>query len=95
MVSGVKIPLEKTENGFEYAYLYPGLNKVIQSAGRLIRSAQDKGIVVLVGERFAEEQVNELLPDYWFQNPGDVVVTEKYEKDIKNFWETTILPLQR
>jgi DNA excision repair protein ERCC-2 len=79
---------KKTENGFEYAYLYPGLNKVIQSAGRLIRSAQDKGIVVLVGERFAEEQVNELLPDYWFQNPGDVVVTEKYEKEIKNFWES-------
>jgi DNA excision repair protein ERCC-2 len=78
---------KKTENGFEYAYLYPGLNKVIQSAGRLIRSAQDKGIVVLVGERFAEEQVNELLPDYWFQNPGDVLVTEKYEKVIQLFWK--------
>jgi len=78
---------KKTENGFEYAYLYPGLNKVIQSAGRLIRSAQDKGIVVLVGERFAEEQVNKLLPDYWFQNPGDVVVSKSYSNEIKIFWK--------
>lgn len=77
---------KNSDNGFEYAYLYPGLNKVIQSAGRLIRSAQDKGIVVLVGERFAEEQVNELLPDYWFQNPGDVVVAENYEMEIQLFW---------
>jgi hypothetical protein len=43
--------------------------------------------VVLVGERFAEEQVNELLPDSWFQNPGDVVITNKYEKEIKLFWK--------
>jgi len=78
---------QKSENGFEYAYLYPGLNKVIQSAGRLIRSAQDKGIVVLVGERFAQEQVNELLPDYWFQNPGDVVVSKSYSNEIKIFWK--------
>lgn len=77
----------KTGDGFEYAYLYPGLNKVIQSAGRLIRSAQDKGIVVFIGERFAEENINELLPEYWFQNPGDVVITNKYEKEIKLFWK--------
>jgi Rad3-related DNA helicase len=78
---------KKSDNGFEYAYLFPGLNKVIQSAGRLIRSAQDKGIVVLVGERFAEENINELLPDYWFQNPGDVVITNNYLGEIRSFWK--------
>ena len=47
----------------------------------------DRDIVVLVGERFADAQVNELLPDYWFQNPGDVVVTIKYTQEIKLFWK--------
>ena len=68
---------------------------MIQSVGRLIRSVSQwtdpmdtaKGIVVLVDESFADAQVNELLPDYWFQNPGDVVVAEKYEKEIHLFWK--------
>ena len=62
-------------------------NKNFEPAGRLIRSAQDKGIVVLVGERFAEENINELLPDYWFQNPGDVVISNNYSREIKLFWK--------
>ena len=74
-------------NGFEYAYVYPGINKVIQSAGRLIRSHQDKGIIVLVGERFAEEQINNLLPDYWFKTPDSLVITSEYQKIIKKFWK--------
>jgi len=73
-------------NGFEYAYLYPGINKVIQASGRLIRSSQDKGIVVLVGERFAEENIHDLLPQYWFQYPGNLVVTKNYIPEIKKFW---------
>lgn len=76
----------KSDNGFEYAYLYPGMNKVIQSAGRLIRSAQDRGVIVLAGERFADDAVNRLLPAYWFKNPGDVVITDEYESEIKSFW---------
>ena len=77
----------KNNNGFDYAYLYPGMNKVIQAVGRLIRSKQDKGIIVLVGERFAEEKVNELFPDYWFEQKGDVIITDDYEKEIKDFWK--------
>ena len=77
------------EDGFKYSYLYPGMNKVIQAVGRLIRSYQDKGIIVLVGERFAEEQVHELFPEYWFQRPGDVVITNKYEAVVKDFWKNT------
>jgi DNA excision repair protein ERCC-2 len=74
-------------NGFEYAYVYPGINKVIQSAGRLIRSHQDKGIIVLVGERFAEEQINNLLPDYWFKTPDSLVISSDYQKEIIQFWD--------
>ena len=70
----------------EYAYVYPGMNKVIQAVGRLIRAASDRGIVVLIGERFAAENFNELLPDYWFERGGDVEITLNYEKAIKKFW---------
>jgi DNA excision repair protein ERCC-2 len=77
---------DKNSEGFDYAYLYPGINKVIQSMGRLIRSYQDKGIIILVGERFAEDKVNALFPEYWFQKPGDIVITNSYEKVIKDFW---------
>ncbi len=78
---------EVKEMGMEYAYIYPGMNKVIQSVGRLIRSASDKGVVVLIGERFADERFNILLPEYWFKNKGDVVITSHYEKEIKRFWK--------
>ncbi len=73
--------------GFNYAYLYPGINKVVQAVGRLIRSQEDRGIIVLVGERFAEDEVNRLFPDHWFENEGDVVITEDIVGTIKSFWE--------
>jgi DNA excision repair protein ERCC-2 len=76
----------KQGNGFNYAYLYPGINKVIQSVGRLIRSQQDKGIIVLAGERFAQDEINQLFPDYWFEHEGDVIITEEYVETIKSFW---------
>jgi Rad3-related DNA helicase len=61
---------------------------VIQSAGRLIRSHQDKGIIVLAGERFAQEEINQLFPSYWFEKSGDVLITEDYRKSIKDFWKS-------
>ena len=77
----------KHGSGFKYAYLYPGINKVIQSVGRLIRSQQDKGIIVLADERFADDEINQLLPEYWFEVDGDVVITEDYKQTIKAFWQ--------
>jgi len=76
----------KRGEGFKYAYLYPGINKVIQSVGRLIRSQQDRGIIVLAGERFADDEINQLLPAYWFEVDGDVVITEEYKETITAFW---------
>lgn len=78
---------EKNGTGKEYAYLYPGMNKVIQSVGRLIRSYTDRGIILLVGERFAEEEFNILLPDYWLDKKDDLVITKNYKKEIKLFWK--------
>lgn len=51
--------------GYEYAYLYPGLQKVVQAAGRVIRTQSDEGVVVLIDDRFARADVLRLLPGWW------------------------------
>jgi DNA excision repair protein ERCC-2 len=51
--------------GFEYTYLFPGIRKVVQAAGRVIRSASDCGTVHLIDDRFARPEVNRLLPRWW------------------------------
>ncbi|MGY2223010.1 ATP-dependent DNA helicase [Pseudomonas gingeri] len=52
-------------SGYDYTYLYPGLQKVVQAAGRVIRSQQDRGVVMLIDDRFAEAGVRQLLPRWW------------------------------
>jgi DNA excision repair protein ERCC-2 len=51
--------------GYDYAYLYPGIQKVVQAAGRVIRTPDDRGVVYLIDERYASLQVSELLPPWW------------------------------
>ena len=51
--------------GYDYTYLYPGLQKVVQAAGRVIRTTDDRGIVHLLDDRFARPQVRSLLPSWW------------------------------
>jgi Rad3-related DNA helicase len=51
--------------GYDYTYLYPGLQKVVQAAGRVIRTEQDRGVVHLIDDRFAQEGVRALLPRWW------------------------------
>lgn len=51
--------------GFDYAYLYPGVRKVIQAAGRVIRGDQDQGVLVLIDERFTEPRVQQMFPGWW------------------------------
>lgn len=51
--------------GYDYTYLYPGLQKVVQAAGRVIRTQQDQGVVMLIDDRFAEPRVQRLLPGWW------------------------------
>jgi DNA excision repair protein ERCC-2 len=53
------------KNGYDYAYVYPGMNKVQQAGGRLIRSEQDTGILMLVDDRFLQSQYQHLLPEEW------------------------------
>ena len=51
--------------GFDYAYAYPGINKVLQSAGRVIRTETDKGRILLVDNRYIQEKYKSMLPAEW------------------------------
>ncbi len=51
--------------GYEYTYLYPGLQKVVQAAGRVIRTTEDKGVIYLIDDRFTQSEVLALLPKWW------------------------------
>ncbi len=55
----------KCERGYDYAYTYPGLNRVMQAAGRVIRREEDRGVVVLIDSRYAEEPYLHLYPSHW------------------------------
>lgn len=58
----------KNKNGFHYAYTFPGMNKVIQAVGRVIRTDTDKGIILLIDDRFNTSLYKNLFPKYWFPN---------------------------
>jgi len=53
--------------GYEYTYLIPGLQKVAQAAGRVIRTPEDQGVIWLIDDRFLQPQIRGLLPDWWFK----------------------------
>ncbi len=56
---------EKNGSGFDYAYTFPGLNRVLQAAGRVIRSEYDKGFVILIDKRFISYKYRDLYPEWW------------------------------
>lgn len=56
---------EKCDAGREYAYIYPGMNRVLQAAGRVIRRETDRGVIVLIDDRFREPVYRKLLPSHW------------------------------
>lgn len=76
---------KKQENGFDYAYKIPGMNKVLQSAGRVIRTQEDVGIVALLDERFLEKTYLRLFPKDWerFTIVEKTIVGKKVER----FWD--------
>ena len=71
--------------GFDYAYIYPGMNKVLQSAGRVIRTDTDRGCVLLLDERFEKNEYKKLFPREWkqpvFGNLCDL------PNALQSFWE--------
>jgi DNA excision repair protein ERCC-2 len=72
--------------GFEFAYLYPGMNRVIQSVGRLIRSETDCGVVVLVCQRFAQPQYSTLFPPDWSESDIEQAGLSDLGWKLSQFW---------
>ena len=70
--------------GFEYAYLYPGMNKVQQAAGRVIRTMEDKGVILLLDDRFVTRQVVETFPAEW--DDYEVVTLHTVEERLRQLW---------
>jgi DNA excision repair protein ERCC-2 len=77
---------ERKGQGFLFAYLIPGLIRVIQSAGRVFRTPDDKGVVILVDDRFMDEHYQELLPPDWFA-PGRQFSKADYQLVLREFWD--------
>ncbi|MGN0514598.1 MAG: ATP-dependent DNA helicase [Lachnospiraceae bacterium] len=75
----------KEGHGFEYAYTYPGLNRVLQSAGRVIRTEKDKGVIVLLDSRFLEGGYDGLLPEEW--KNMDIVSINTIKSKLYDFWK--------
>ncbi|HEY8363534.1 MAG TPA: ATP-dependent DNA helicase [Tissierellaceae bacterium] len=71
--------------GFEYAYVYPGINKVLQAAGRVIRSPEDRGAVLLIDDRYGTSRYKSLFPREW-QGYKNVRSVEEMKEVLKKFW---------
>ena len=75
---------EREENGFDYAYRYPGMNKVLQAAGRVIRTVEDVGIIALLDERFLQFAYRKLFPREW--DSYETVSVNTVAKKVERFW---------
>jgi DNA excision repair protein ERCC-2 len=71
--------------GFEYAYMYPGMNRVLQAAGRVIRTAQDRGFVLLIDDRFLHKRYLSLFPPQW-QHYHKVYSPDTVSNILSQFW---------
>ncbi|WP_218130649.1 ATP-dependent DNA helicase [Sporomusa acidovorans] len=76
---------QENHQGFEYAYVFPGMNKVLQAAGRVIRSEQDRGIVLLIDARFAQPGYRRLFPPEW-KGAVSVKTVDSIAKQAGFFW---------
>ena len=78
-------------NGYDFAYRYPGFTRVLQTAGRVIRSESDTGFVLLVDHRFRQRQYRQLFPSDWVvKYPGNL---KQLEGEIDLFWKTRDQPV--
>lgn len=73
------------DNGFDYAYRYPGMNKVLQAAGRVIRTAEDVGVIALLDERFLNWSYRKMFPREW--DEFETVTADRIAKRVERFWD--------
>ena len=77
---------DRFSQGFDYTYVYPAMAKAIQSAGRVIRTETDKGIIVFLDDRFLNESYSKTFPQDWFTQSSRELVSQSILKDIQAFW---------
>ncbi|MEJ8734936.1 ATP-dependent DNA helicase [Mediterraneibacter sp. ICN-202921] len=77
---------KRNMQGFDFAYLYPGMNKVLQSAGRVIRTEKDRGVILLLDERFLRRPYQEIFPREW--KKYQTCSLETVERQIREFWDS-------
>ncbi len=78
---------ERYSNGFAYAYKFPGLTRTFQAAGRLIRTVEDKGVIVFIGQRFASPGYADYFPSYYYEHSPRELISRDIIKDIEKFWD--------
>ena len=83
---GYETPGHESGSGYEYSYMYPGMNKVLQAAGRVIRTEDDRGIVVLLDKRFLSTGYKRLFPREW--TSVKITDLEHVRDDVTGFWES-------
>lgn len=76
----------KKQSGFDYAYRYPGMNKVLQAAGRVIRTKEDKGVILLLDDRFLGRDYGEIFPREWKDRSSCRLNT--VEEAVSRFWRS-------
>ncbi|MBC1583109.1 ATP-dependent DNA helicase [Listeria seeligeri] len=76
---------ETIGQGFDYAYQLPGMNKVLQAVGRVIRGESDRGVVLLIDERFSASRYRALFPAHW-NHTKIVKNTEEITEQVTEFW---------
>lgn len=77
---------ETHEAGYAYAYIYPGMTKVLQAAGRVIRTEIDRGVILLIGDRFNQGTYRRIYPKHWFPNKR-VFKEEDARRQLDQFWD--------
>lgn len=77
---------DKNNQGFEYAYQLPGMNKVLQAAGRVIRDTQDQGVVLLLDTRFTTTRYRKLFPEHW-KHAQVCYQPSQLNQAIQSFWQ--------
>ena len=73
-------------SGFDYAYAYPAMAKSVQSAGRVIRTEDDRGLIVLMDSRFLEVRFARAMPSDWYRESARELVSERILADVERFW---------
>ncbi|UHP10350.1 ATP-dependent DNA helicase [Listeria marthii] len=74
--------------GFDYAYQIPGMNKVLQAVGRVIRGESDRGVVLLIEERFSADRYRALFPAHW-NHAKTVKSTQEISREVNGFWQNS------